>query len=85
MFFLRTFRTKPFDDVVYAVENKSVRQLHHRHMYALQAESTVTTLAIEVGMLVVHAAITVVGTDVVLQRAAPVVDDMYQLIDQKNR
>ena len=53
-------------------------------MYALEAESAVAPLAVEVRMLVVNAAVAVVGADVVLQRAAPVVNGMNEFAQQKD-
>ena len=84
LFLLRTLRAKPLHHVVYAVDAEAVGQRNHGHMYALEAESAVAPLAIEVRMLVVNAAVAVVGAHVVLQRAAPVVNGMYEFAQQKD-
>ena len=77
--FFRALWTKAFQYIVDTFQLKAIWQLHGRHLNLFQTECTVTTRAIEMGVLflIVVVVFTVVVADVVFQRPAAVIHCMY--------
>lgn len=73
----------PFHHVVDAVQAEPLGQVDDRDMDGTEAERAVTHLTVKVRVHVVDAACILVGTDLVLQRAATVLDVVHQMMSQE--
>ena len=78
-----TLAAHPFHHVVDAVQAEPLGQVDDGDMDGAEAERAVTHLAVEMRMHVVYAACIFVGTDLVLERAAAVLDVVHQVMSQE--
>ena len=80
LIFCRTFRTKPFQYIIDAVQRKSFRYLYYRCRDILEAECLVATLAMKMSVQVVDFARAACTAYRIFKRTCPVIDAVYQVV-----
>ena len=75
--------TQSFQHVIHTAQRETIGQRHHGYGYMFQTKGAMALRTVEMGMFKLHTAIAIIGTNSIFQRPRPVVDGMYEPVEQE--